>query len=161
MGEGLKVKTTGKVMIIGVGNELLKDEGVGVHVVRALRENPSPGGVELEIIDGGTSPYIFDLIEGVDRLIVIDAVKDGGEPATVYRFAPEDVIAGHKNLLSLHEVGLLENLRLLEQLGARPKDTVIIGVEPKEIDWGLELSPEVERIIPEVIRVVLKEVDRQ
>ncbi len=68
-------------MIVGVGNILLKDEGIGVHVVRALQEMSlaSPKG-EVEVVDGGTSPSAFDTAEGADKLIIVDAARGGGEP---------------------------------------------------------------------------------
>ena len=79
-------------MIVGVGNVLLKDEGIGVHVVRALQEMSlaSPNG-EVEVVDGGTSPSAFDSAEGADKLIIVDAARGGGEPGTVYRFTPDEV----------------------------------------------------------------------
>lgn len=146
----------GRIVVLGVGNELLKDEGVGIHIVRALEAMTLPDGVE--VIDGGTSPDALHLVQGADKLVIVDAVKGGGDPATVYRFTPKDVALDHKEPLSLHEMGLLENLSLLAQLGDAPKDIVIIGVEPKDMDLGLELSPEVRGIVPKTIKAILQEV---
>ncbi len=144
-------------MIVGVGNILLKDEGIGVHVVRALQEMSlaSPKG-EVEVVDGGTSPSAFDTAEGADKLIIVDAARGGGEPGTVYRFAPDEVSGERKLLASLHDLGLMDSLRMMEA-GNPPRETVIIGVEPAEVDWGLELTPALRERLPDVVRLVVEE----
>ena len=147
-----------RTVIVGVGNVLLKDEGIGVHVVRALQEMSlaSPKG-EVEVVDGGTSPDAFDSAEGADKLIIVDAACGGGEPGTIYRFAPDDVSGEPKFLASLHDLGLLDSLRMMEAVGDPPRDTVIIGVEPAEVDWGLELTPVLRGKLPDVVRRVVEE----
>ena len=90
-----------KIVILGVGNLLLKDEGIGIHVINALQNSPLPTDVDLEIIDGGTSPNIFYLVEKADKLIIIDAVEGGGEPGAIYRFRPGDITLGDKYIISL------------------------------------------------------------
>ena len=147
-----------RTVIVGVGNVLLKDEGIGVHVVRALQEMSlaSPEG-EVEVVDGGTSPDAFDMAEGADRLIIVDAACGGGEPGTIYRFAPDGLSEEPKLLTSLHDLGLLDSLRMMESVGNPPRDTVIIGVEPAEVDWGLELTPTLRGKLPDVVRLVVEE----
>ena len=145
-------------MIVGVGNVLLKDEGIGVHVVRALQEMSLASlSREVEVVDGGTSPDAFDTAEGADKLIIVDAARGGGEPGTVYRFAPDEVSGEPRFLTSLHDLGLLDSLRMMESLGNPPRDTVIIGVEPAEVDWGLELTPILRGKLPDVVRLVAEE----
>jgi hydrogenase maturation protease len=134
---------------------LLKDEGIGVHVAHALQQMPLDEGVE--VIDGGTSPDIIPLIEKADKLIVIDATLGGEEPGAIYRFSPEDIAAESAGLVSAHQMSFVENLRTMKGLGIEPEETVIIGVEPKEVDWGLELSPELQERIPEIVKAVLRE----
>jgi len=152
------VSSRKRIVIVGVGNVLLKDEGIGVHVVRALQEMSlaSPKG-EVEVVDGGTSPDAFDTAEGADKLIIVDAARGGGEPGTVYRFAPDEVSGEPRLLTSLHDLGLLDSLRMMESLGNPPRDTVIIGVEPAEVDWGLELTPILRGKLPDVVRLVAEE----
>ncbi len=142
-------------VIIGVGNLILKDEGVGVHAVRELEKIELPFGVEL--IDGGVATMdLLSVIQEAERIIVIDALKVGGEPGTVYRVIPEDLIHETEKFLSLHQVGLLDVLGMARQLGGHG-EVVIIGVEPKEISWGTGLTPEVQAKLPKVIEIVLKE----
>jgi hydrogenase maturation protease len=102
-------------VIVGVGNVLLKDEGIGVHVARVLQEMSLAS--EVEVVDGGTSPAAFDTADGADRLIVVDAACGGGEPGTIYRFAPDELSEEPKPLTSLHDLGLLDSLRMMEYVG--------------------------------------------
>jgi hydrogenase maturation protease len=147
-----------RTVIVGVGNVLLKDEGIGVHVVRALQEMSlaSPEG-EVEVVDGGTSPGALDMAEGADKLIIVDAACGGGEPGTIYRFAPDEVSGEPKLLTSLHDLGLFDSLRMMESVGNPPRETVIIGVEPAEVDWGLELTPALRGKLPDVVQRVVEE----
>jgi hydrogenase maturation protease len=145
-----------KCVILGVGNLLLKDEGIGVHVAQALKEMSLPEGVE--VVDGGTSPDLPYLVGGADKLIVIDAVQAGGEPGSIYRLTPEEVTARPETLMSTHQMGLLESLRAIG-LGGGPREIIIIGVEPKETGWGLEPSPELQKRLSEIIRVTLREIE--
>jgi hydrogenase maturation protease len=145
----------GRTVVLGVGNELLMDEGVGVHVARALAKEKFSSPVE--VIDGGT---IIDCLPGgepISRLIVIDAVRGGGEPGAIYRFNPAEVELESSGVESVHQFGLVDSLRLSELAGVKPVETIIIGVEPKEMKWGVELSAELECRIPDVVRVVLEE----
>jgi hydrogenase maturation protease len=149
-----------RIVVLGLGNVLLKDEGVGIHVVHALQDSQPPPDVDLEVIDGGTSPEALYLAEGADKVIVIDAVKGGSDPGSVYRFRPTEISLDDKDYLSLHQIGILESLRIMEYMGKEPKDTVILGVEPKEITWGLELSPELEHKVPQIVKLVMEEARR-
>ena len=78
----------------------------------------------------------------------------------VYRFQPDDLENRAGTVLSVHEMGIAQNLKLMSLSGNEPAETVIIGIEPKEIEWGTELSPELERKIPEIIRIVLEEIGK-
>ncbi len=145
--------------VVGVGNLLLKDEGIGVHIAHALQQIDIPYNVK--IIDGGTSLDLPDCLENVDKLIIIDAVKTGGQPGTIYRFHPYDMDIESEGIISLHELGLAQSLKMMRLIGNEPKETVIIGIEPKEIDWGTELSAELQQKIPEIINIVLGEISPQ
>jgi hydrogenase maturation protease len=126
-----------------------------VHAVRELEGRKLPSHVE--VIDGGTSLMeLLPIIQEAERIIVIDALRGGGEPGTIYRITPDDLMAETERPLSLHQVGLLEVLGMARQLGGDPQ-VVIIGVEPHEISWGMELTPEVEAKLPKVVEAVLEE----
>lgn len=143
-----------RVAVLGIGNLLLRDEGVGVHLVRALQRRPLPEGVE--VLDGGTSPEAAFLAVGFDKLIIVDAALGGGPPGTVYRLALEEIELDRGLPLSGHELDLFQCLRALGP-EARPKEVVVIGIEPNEIGSGLDLSPELEARLGEVCCLVLRE----
>jgi hydrogenase maturation protease len=149
-------KPTSRIVVVGVGNLLLKDEGIGIHTVKSLQEIDLPQDVQ--IIDGGTSPDLIAYTKAGDKLIIIDAAKAGGEPGTIYRFSPRDLSQGKGNLVSAHELGVAQNLKLMSLMGNEPGEIVIIGIEPKEIAWGTELSTELRQKVPEIVKVVLKEI---
>jgi hydrogenase maturation protease len=148
-----------KKLVLGIGNVLLRDEGVGCHVAHALEGIPLP---DVKVMDGGTCPDVLQLREGADKLVIVDAVKGGGTPGQIYRFHPEDIALEQKPLLSLHDMNLIDSLKLM-QLWHPDKigigETVIIGVEPKEIGWGLELSPELEKRMSRIIDAILSELN--
>jgi hydrogenase maturation protease len=155
----MKIDNRRRVAVVGIGNILLRDEGIGVHIARLLRETTPIGKISLEVIDGGTSPEVFFFVEGVDKLILIDAVKGGGSPGSVYLFHPEDIVPEEKYAISAHEMDLMYNLKMMELSGVKPKEVVIIGVEPKDISEGMELSPELSDKIPQIMKVVTSELE--
>jgi len=152
-----RILKAGKIVVLGVGNLLLRDEGVGVHLIQKLREMEIGEGVEL--IDGGTSLLDFLLrMEGISKLIIVDAIKLGGKPGRTYKICVDDsLLKGGKDITSLHQLAVVETLALIKKMGKLPP-TVIIGIEPKEIAYGLELSPEIERELEKMVNLILKEV---
>lgn len=146
-----------KIAVVGIGNLLLKDEGIGVQVAQRLQEFPLSTDVDLEIIDGATSPDVFWQLHGVDKLIIIDAARGDGEPGTIYRI-PLESLPLEKNTTSLHQMDLVQTLQIMAYLGQRPREIIILGVEPKEMDCGLELSPELEKKVPQIISLILQEI---
>lgn len=148
-------ESTPRIVVIGVGNLLLKDEGIGIHAVQALQEQELPADVKL--VDGGTSPDLIAYTRAGDKLIIVDAAKAGGEPGTIYRFKPQDLADERASLASAHEMGVVENLKLMSLAGNEPKEIVIIGIEPGEIEFGTELSPGLQQKLPQIVEVVLKE----
>jgi hydrogenase maturation protease len=149
-------RTTPRIVVIGVGNLLMKDEGIGIHAVKSLQEIHLPPDVKL--IDGGTSPDLIAYTRAGDKMIIIDAARAGGAPGTIYRFKPEDLAAGKGSLTSAHEMGVAENLNLMALTGNKPVDVIIIGIEPAEIDWGMELSATLKQKLPAIVKAVLKEI---
>ena len=145
-----------KVVILGVGNLLLSDEGVGVHVANELMKRELPPGVT--VVEGGTDGFrLINVITEADRLIVVDAVKGGGAPGSIYRFDINEVQncpSGFKT--SVHQIGILEVINLSGLIGKTPQTTVI-GIEPKSLEMGMELSPEVKAKIPRIIELIWDE----
>jgi hydrogenase maturation protease len=146
------------ILVLGIGNILLKDEGIGVHVIDKLKQMSLPDNVE--VLDGGTAGLdLVDFIEGYRKLIVIDAVNAGGKPGTLYRLTEENLDIKPKAISSFHEIDFLDALYMSELVNSRPEEIVVIGVEPKDMSGGLGLSPEIEERIPKIIEVVMKELN--
>jgi len=151
----------GRVLILGIGNILLKDEGIGVHVVHQLQKEDLPDNVE--IIDGGTAGLDILLSqEGLHKLVVIDAVRAGSEPGTIVKFeirnSKFETPIFRQSQLSLHQLDLFDAIAVAEKMNTLPEEIVVVGVEPAEVNLGLELSEEVARSVPEVIEQVLEEI---
>ena len=146
-----------KTVILGVGNLLLSDEGVGVHVANKLMKMDLPSHVQ--VVEGGTGGFrLMDVVAGAGRLIVVDAVKRGGPPGSIYRFNIKDAPT-HQDAYrtSVHQIGILAMIRLSEHVGEAP-ETTIIGVEPKSMDVGMDLTPDVQARVPEIIAMILEEI---
>jgi hydrogenase maturation protease len=145
-----------KIVILGVGNLLLSDEGVGVHVANELVKLELPPGVT--VVEGGTDGFrLINVITEADRLIVVDAVKGSGAPGSIYRFDINEVQncpSGFKT--SVHQIGILEVINLSGLIGKTPQTTVI-GIEPESLEMGMELSPEVKAKIPRIIELIWDE----
>jgi len=152
-----RIVRTGRIVVLGVGNLLLRDEGVGVHLIQKLKQTEISEGIEL--VDGGTS--LLDFIpqaEDVSKLIIVDAIKLGGKPGTTYKICVDDsLLKGAKGMTSLHQLGVVETLAIAQKMGKLPH-TVIIGIEPKEISYGLELSPEIDREMGKMVNLILEEI---
>jgi hydrogenase maturation protease len=150
----------GRKVVLGVGNLLLQDEGVGIHVVRALADRQFPPDVE--VIDGGTAGCdLLPVMAGAERVIIVDALEGGEPPGSVYRLTPRDLETRARGpSLSLHDIGIMDVIRLLELMEDQLPEVVIIGVEPGEIAAGVELTPAVAASIPFVLQLVEKEVYR-
>ncbi|GAB6060495.1 HyaD/HybD family hydrogenase maturation endopeptidase [Desulfonatronum parangueonense] len=147
-----------KILVLGVGNILLKDEGIGVRTVEKLQAEYafSPN---VQLMDGGTlGMALMDPIMQCDRLIVVDAVVNGGDPGTMYRLVGIEMGKSVAFKNSMHQTDLLETLETCKVLGNCP-ETVVIGMEPKEFDpWGTELTPPVQARLADICQAVLAEI---
>jgi len=148
------------VMILGVGNLLFTDEGFGIRVIsKILNEFDMPDNVSVE--DGGVlGVNLLGIISRADHLIVVDAVRNKGNPGDLYRLEGEAVPERIRAKNSLHQVDFLEALTLCNALEKVP-ETVILGVEPEDIHTlSIELTPTIEAKIEPMIEMVLAELDR-
>ncbi len=144
----------------------MKDEGIGVHMVNVLKNANLPEDVV--VIDAGTS--IFDYITMLgepDKVIVIDAIRAGEKPGTIYKIlpacastadGPDDILKGDYTFTSLHQLSLPETLKLANAIGSYPRELLIIGIEPEEIKYDLELSDTVRQKIPRLTELVISEI---
>ncbi len=150
-----------KILILGVGNLLLSDEGVGVQVIQRLQERyrlPE----DVQVLDGGTLGMdLLYYLEGVETLLIVDAVETGGPPGTLIRLAGGEVPAFLSVKLSPHQVGVPDMLFAAQLKGIEPRDIVLWGVQPGSLEIGLELSPAVaEQVDVLVAHLVAELADR-
>jgi hydrogenase maturation protease len=145
-----------KVLILGVGNLLLMDDGFGVHLINSLKDIEFPKNIT--VLEAGTvSHQLIPLLHEVDHLIVIDVVEAGDTPGSLFRFSPDDMNFPSEQKVSLHQISLVDVLHMADLTGGKPK-TVIIGVQPKDVSsWSLELSDELKAAIPRVKELILEE----
>jgi hydrogenase maturation protease len=156
--DGPPTQATGDILVLGLGNTLLADDGVGVHVVRRLAGEPAaPPG--LRMLDGGTLG--FRLMEEITRsqcVILVDAAQLNERPGTV-RLLHQEALADHVGRggrMSAHEAGLVDLLTLARLEGWAPARVALLGIQPKIVDWGDRLSLPVARSLPLACRAVIR-----
>ena len=146
-----------RVLVLGAGNILLSDEGIGVRVVEALQQRYRVPE-EVEVLDGGTCGMdLLDVIAGRDRLILVDAVDTGSPPGTVVRLEDDQIPAVFRTRSSPHQLGLPDVLALLRLLEAAPARVTVIGVQPASLDIGLELTPPIAERLDVLVEMVAGE----
>jgi hydrogenase maturation protease len=151
------------ILIVGVGNLLLSDEGVGVAVIRELAKESLPP--ETKLVDAGCAlADILSNLTDVKKVIVIDAVRGGGAPGTIYKFDAK-LLEGKRStpfyFTSLHQIGVRESLAIAKLSGERIPPITIIGIEPETIEPGIELSDTLKKKIPEVVNVIKSELGKK
>ena len=148
-----------KTLILGVGNLLLSDEGVGVRVIeRLLAEYDLPE--QVQVLDGGTLGLdLLYYLEGVDNLLIIDAVEMESEPGKLLRMEGEDVPAFLSVKMSPHQIGIPDMLFAAKLRDLYPRNVVLWGVQPLKLDVGMELSPLINAKIDVLVGKTLAELD--
>jgi hydrogenase maturation protease len=148
---------SGPALVLGLGNILLHDEGIGVWVAESLRRRFAfPGGVT--VLEGGTLGLdLLPRLEGIERLLLIDAVRLGGQPGAVVRLEGDEVPAVLDVKVSPHQVGVQDLLATARLMGSTPPHVVLWGMEPGRLDPGTGFSPPVTAGLPELEARVLAE----
>jgi hydrogenase maturation protease len=143
-----------QVLVLGIGNVLLRDDGVGIRVLQALEPGFEDDG-RLRFVDGGTIGFMLQaLIEEAPDLLVIDAVRMSSSPGSVRCFENEDMdrfLTGRPG--SVHEIGLRDMLDMARLTGRFPRRRALVGVEPATTELGEQLSPEVARGVTPAVRL--------
>lgn len=149
-----------KTLVLGVGNLLLTDDGVGIHTIQRLQAaHTFPE--EVQVVDGGTCGLdLLQFLEGIERLIIVDAAQMNQLPGTVLRMEGEQVPAYLALKTSPHEIGLPELLFAAKLINIYPPYVVVIGVQPESIETHLGLTPAVAARVDELVEMVVEEVRR-
>jgi hydrogenase maturation protease len=149
-----------KVVVLGVGNVLMSDEGVGVRTVEAL-ERAFDFPEDVRLVDGGTSTHeLLGDLEDIDHLIIVDAVDAAVEPGSLMLVEGDAVPSAFTTKFSPHQVGISDLLATLRFLGRAPKHVELFGVQPSRIALDLEMSPLVAAVVPRLCGIVLDELQR-
>jgi hydrogenase maturation protease len=145
------------IVVLGLGNVIMSDEGAGVYVIQRLLGDPRlPSGARL--IDGGTLGLeLLSVASGAGLLIVVDAVDLELTPGTLVRFASEELFALERGATA-HQLGVADLLSALRMLGAEPATVVLLGVQPARVALGTELSPAVGAAVDRLVELVLEEI---
>jgi hydrogenase maturation protease len=147
------------IAVVGVGNLLLSDDGIGIHAIRRLRSEPLASAVC--VIDGGTiGSDLLAEVCGCEQILVVDAVDAGLAAGAIVWLDLSVPDERQIQIRNAHQFGipvLLDNLRLL---GCGPREAVLVGVQPATTGWGTELSPEVAGALPSLVGEVVGQVER-
>lgn len=143
------------IAIIGVGNYLMADEGVGIHATQKLRQEFKND--DCDIIDAGVpSMALLHMTQGRKLVIIIDCAEFGGKPGEIITFKPEQVKRERNSIISLHGTDLLSTLDVGQSLGLSQPPIWIIGIQPVKVEMSQELSPEVKKSLNELPRHIEK-----
>ncbi|MCB9948738.1 MAG: HyaD/HybD family hydrogenase maturation endopeptidase [Rhodospirillaceae bacterium] len=145
------------ILVLGIGNVLLRDEGIGVHAVARLTERfDLPTTVA--VVDGGTTGLdLLDLMAHRGHVIIVDAVAHDGAPGTVVRLTDGEIPAFLRMKLSPHQLGLADLLAVLRLTDEQPHGLTLLGLQPEDMELGLELSPRLASRIDTLVDAVAAE----
>jgi hydrogenase maturation protease len=145
------------ILILGLGNAVMTDDAFGSRMVELLQAKlrfPP----EVSILDGGTLGLdLLPRLEGVDRLLIIDALEMDAEPGEVFRLEGEEVPRAFATKLSVHQMGVQDLLAVAELQGHLPSELVVWGVQPGTVEMGLDLSPPVAAAMDKLMAGILEE----
>lgn len=149
------------IKVLGVGNALVGDDGFGPRVIEELQKRELPPNVEL--IDAGVGGMaILSWIEDADKIVIVDSVQTGNEPAgTVYRFTDKEMPPSDMFMLSLHDLNLVDTINIGKVVQKMPEEIIIYGVEVRRVaEFTREMTPEVEAAVTEVADLVMEEISK-
>ena len=147
------------ILVLGIGNSLMNDDALGVIAIEELQARYTfPAGVT--VVDGGTLGLdLLPMLEGVRKLLIIDAIDMGAVPGALFRLQGEEVPRAFTSKLSVHQMGVQDLLAVAELQGHVPEELVVWGVQPGSIKMEMRLSPAVAEALPALLEGVTKELD--
>ena len=146
------------MLVLGLGNVLCGDDGLGVAAVARLAERHALPP-EVRVADGGTLGLaLLGLFEGVDEVLLVDAILADAPPGTLVRLEGDDVEPAARDRLTVHQVGVADLLDALRLLDERPRRVALLGLVPERIELGLGRSPAVERALPGLVEALAREI---
>ena len=144
------------ITVLGVGNIILRDEGLGVRAVEFL-QNHFEFPAEVQLIDGGTLGIeLTYFLDSTDKLLIIDSINGAKSPGTIFRLEGESIKKHFSEKISAHEVGIQDVLTSMEITGHKIPETIVIGAQPFDLDAGLDLSIGMQKIFPWIVLESIK-----
>lgn len=145
-----------RIVVLGVGNPLMGDDGIGIEALTRLRESwVVPADVQL--IDGGTwGMQLLPAFEAADEVLILDAIEAGRPPGSIVSLGRDELPRHLRLRVSPHHVDLEDVLALLEFRGTTPARMAAVGIQPASVSWGIGLSPPVEAAVPALVREVAR-----
>lgn len=148
-----------RLLVLGVGNLLLTDDGVGVLAAQQLMERDWPENVTVREV-GTFTHDVFYTFEGFTHLLVLDVVHTGGVPGTVYRLTEDALIHNESQRLSIHDIDLIDSLRMAELYFKQRPELVVLGMEPQDYTtWNIGLSSALEARFPDFLQAAEREIN--
>jgi hydrogenase maturation protease len=148
------------ILVLGIGNTIMSDDGLGGRAVDTLRARFT-FSEDVRVEDGGTLGLdLLPMFEGIDRLLIIDALEMDAEPGSVFRLEGEEVPRALATKVSVHQMGIQDLLAVAELQGHLPGELVVWGAQPQTVEMGIELSPQVAPALERVIEGVLEDLSR-
>jgi hydrogenase maturation protease len=145
------------IVVMGIGNPLRCDDGVGISVIRKLVEIKNSPGVCF--MDGGTSPDLPSMLEpNIEKLVIVDALRGGKDPGHIYRLEIDESNIAEQVPGSVHGLGVLNGLKMMKMLGTEPHKVVLVGIEPSDTSPGLSLSPLIASRLTSLMEAVEDEI---
>jgi hydrogenase maturation protease len=155
----MKQEAQPRTLVLGLGNPIRSDDGVGIATLRRLEEDPRvPGGVEL--VEGGTKGLeLVPYLSGMSRLLVLDAVEVGAAAGTIVRILGAELgsLPGNGNV---HDLALADILNALRLLGQEPQETILLGIQPATTELGTSLSKSVESALPLFVEAAIAQLSK-
>lgn len=147
-----------RLLVLGVGNMLLTDDGVGVFAAQRLMEESWPDNVDIR--EAGTfTQDVFYTFKGFSHILVLDVVHSHGKPGSIYRLSKSDLIQDESQRLSLHDIDLIDSLRMAELYFNHPMELTVLGMEPKNFTtWNIGMSDVVTENFEQYLDIARKEI---
>ncbi len=148
-----------KILLIGLGNILLRDDGVGVHVIRSLGQKyyfiP-----HVEVIDGGTMGLdLLPFFESADKVLIVDAADFAVEPGHISEIEDDEIPNFVQSKFSVHQIGLSDLLSALKMIDIRPSKICLIGIQPESIDVGLNMTDRISLKMDQLISMAIRKLE--
>jgi hydrogenase maturation protease len=160
-GGSLKSLFNSKTLVLGIGNTILRDDGIGPIIIDQARKRLSDSRIHFQTTNS-SGVHLMDLISGYERIVIVDAVRRGERPGKIEWLKPGDFASGNSDFNSQHRVGILQAIKLTEDTGQpAPKEIDIMAVEVADCtNFGKDMTPEVEQSIPEAVEELLNHLNK-